>query len=116
VQILTLWMGLAFAQQGHIVLAFLAVANACLGASVASHHILLALGQARFVASVNALGGVLSFGAIALPMPHFGLPGAAMGRLLYAAAIALNFRKLHSLKLETPPASTTPAQMGASEN
>ena len=102
-QILTLWMGPAFAQQGHTVLALLAVANACLGASVASHYILLALGQARFVASVNVLGGVLSLGCIALLMPHFGLPGAAMGRLLYAAAIALNFWKLHTLKLQLQP-------------
>jgi O-antigen/teichoic acid export membrane protein len=114
-QILALWMGPVFAQQGHIVLAYLAVANACLGASVASHYILLALGQARFVASVNVLGGVLSLGCIALLMPHYGLPGAAMGRLLYAGAIALNFWKLHSLNQEFPP-SITPTQIRASEN
>jgi O-antigen/teichoic acid export membrane protein len=98
-QILTLWMGPSFAQQGYIVLTWLAVANACLGASVASHYLLLALGQARFVASVNVLGGLLSLGCIALLMPHYGLPGAAIGRLLYAGAAALNVWKLHSLRL-----------------
>ena len=99
---LTLWMGPSFAQQGYVVLTWLAVANACLGASVASHYLLLALGQARFVASVNVLGGVLSLGCIALLMPRYGLPGAAVGRLLYAAAAALNFWKLHTIEFEAP--------------
>jgi O-antigen/teichoic acid export membrane protein len=114
--LLTLWMGPVFAQQGYIVLTYLAVANACLGASVAAHYILLALGQARFVASVNLLGGVLSLGCIALLMPYFGLAGAAMGRLLYAGAIALNFWKLHSLNLDIPSARITPMQYVAPEN
>jgi O-antigen/teichoic acid export membrane protein len=114
--LLTLWMGPVFAQQGYIVLTYLAVANACLGASVAAHYILLALGQARFVASVNLLGGVLSLGCIALLIPYFGLAGAAMGRLLYAGAIALNFWKLHSLNLDIPSARITPMQYVAPEN
>lgn len=97
-QILTIWMGSSFAAQGHAVLGWLAVANACLGASVAAHYILLALGNVRFVAAVNVLGGVLSLGCIVLLMPHYGLPGAAIGRLLYASAAALYFPKLCTLR------------------
>ncbi len=100
--ILALWMGASFAEQGYVVLTWLAVANACLGACVASHYFLLALGQARFVASVNVLGGVLALGCIALLMPHYGLLGAAIGRLLYAAAATMNFWKLHTLRLDVP--------------
>lgn len=106
-QILSIWMGPAFPQTAHFVLSWLAVANACLGASVAAHYVLLAMGQARFVALVNILGGVLSLGCIALLMPHFGLQGAAIGRLFYAAAVALNFWKLRarSLIVQSRPAS-----------
>jgi len=97
-QILSIWMGDSFAEQGAAVLTWLAVANAALGASVSSHYILLALGQARFVASVNVLGGVFSLACIVLLIPRYGLPAAAVGRLLYAFATALNFWKLGELK------------------
>jgi O-antigen/teichoic acid export membrane protein len=97
-EILSIWMGQSFAEQGTVVLTWLAVANASLGASVASHYILLALGQARFVASVNVLGGAFSLACIILLIPRYGLPGAAVGRLLYAFATALNFWKLGELK------------------
>ncbi len=103
--ILTLWMGAAFAQQSYVVLTWLAVANAVLGASVAAHYILLALGQARFVAAVNVLGGVLSLGAIAWLMPYYGLPGAAIGRLFYGIAVALNLWKVRSINLKSAAVS-----------
>ena len=96
--ILVLWMGSTFADQGYLVLTLLAVANALLALSVSSHYILLALGRARFVAFVNILGGILSLGCIALLIPHLGLEGAAIGRLLYAGAIALNFWKLYTIR------------------
>jgi O-antigen/teichoic acid export membrane protein len=114
-QILTIWMGRSFAQQGWVVLTWLAVANACLGASVAAHYILLAFGQARFVAAVNVLGGILSLAAIALLMPHYGLPGAAIGRLLYAVAAGLNFWKLRSHKFDAQPYSIVPVRIEAPE-
>ena len=103
-QILSIWMGPAFALQAYIVLEWLVCANACLGLCVASHYILLALGNARFVAMINVLGGALSLGCIALLIPIYGLPGAAIGRLSYAGATSLNFWKLRSLTLpDFPP-------------
>jgi O-antigen/teichoic acid export membrane protein len=102
-QILTIWMGPVFAQQAYVVLEWLVCANACLGICVASHYILLALGQARFVAAINVLGGVLSLGCIALLMPIYGLRGAAIGRLLYAGTISLNFWKLKNFNFAALP-------------
>jgi O-antigen/teichoic acid export membrane protein len=96
-EILNIWMGSSFAEHGAVVLTWLAIANALLGACVASHYILLALGQARFVASVNILGGTFSLACIVLLIPHYGLLGAALGRLFYAFAIALNFWQLGKL-------------------
>jgi O-antigen/teichoic acid export membrane protein len=113
-QILTLWMGAAFAEKGYVVFAWLTVANACLAASVASHYILLAFGKARFVAAVNVLGGVLSLCCIALLMPHYGLPGAAFGRLLYAFAAVLNFWKLRTLGFAVSSFSGVPVRAVAS--
>jgi O-antigen/teichoic acid export membrane protein len=101
-EILSIWMGTSFAEQGAVVLTWLAIAYAALGASVASHYILLALGQARFVAFVNILGGTFSIACIVLLIPRYGLLGAALGRLFYASAIALNFWQLGKLRRDAP--------------
>ena len=93
-EILAVWMGPAFADRGAAVLLWLTIANASLAASVVSHYILLAMGQARFVALVNILGGILSLACIGILIPLYGLPGAALGRLAYSAATALNVWRL----------------------
>jgi O-antigen/teichoic acid export membrane protein len=103
-EILSIWMGPSFAEQGAVVLTWLAIAHASLGAAVASHYILLALGQARFVAYVNILGGIFSLACILLLIPRYGLLGAALGRLSYASAVALNFWRLGKLRKGAPSA------------
>lgn len=90
-QLLSLWMGSEFEREGYTVFEWLVLANAALGASVAAHYILLAFGKARFVALVNVLGGLFSLACIVILMHSIGLLGAAIGRLLYAAAAAINF-------------------------
>ena len=93
-KILTVWMGAAFAQHTHLVLAILAVAFCTLAINVAPHFTLLGLGKVRFVSAMNVFGGLLSLGAAALLIPEFGLLGAAAGRLFYGPAISLNFAKV----------------------
>jgi O-antigen/teichoic acid export membrane protein len=92
--LLTLWMGAQFAQQAYVVLALLAVAHMILAINIVPHNTLLAFGSVRFVSMVNIAGGVLSLVAVALLVPHLGLVGAAVGRLFYGLAVALNFLKL----------------------
>jgi O-antigen/teichoic acid export membrane protein len=92
--LLTLWMGAQFAQQGYVILGILAVAYVLLAVNVVPHYTLLALGSVRFVSIVNIVGGILSLGAAAILIPRLGLTGAALGRLLYGPAVALNFFKV----------------------
>jgi len=99
---LTLWMGIDFAKQAHVVLAVLAVAHLILAINIVPHYTLLAFGKVRFVSVVNILGGILSLAAVALFVPPLGLVGAAVGRLLYGPAVALNFIKLKSQFTEVP--------------
>ncbi len=100
--LLTLWMGREFATQAHVVLAVLAVAYMILAINIVPHYTLLAVGSVRFVSIVNILGGVLSLAAVVLLIPPLGLVGAAVGRLFYGPAVALNFLKI-KLKFTRPP-------------
>jgi len=60
------------------------------------HYTLLGVGSVRYVSIVNILGGILSLGAAAVLIPPLGLTGAALGRLLYGPAVALNFFKIRT--------------------
>ena len=84
-------MGVEFAKQAHVVLAILVMAHLILAINIVPHYTLLAFGKVRFVSIVNILGGVLSLAGVALFVPALGLVGAAIGRLLYGPAVALNF-------------------------
>jgi O-antigen/teichoic acid export membrane protein len=92
--LLTLWMGVEFAKQAYVVLAVLAAAYMILAINIVPHYTLLALGWVRFVSVVNIVGGILSLLAVVLLIPPLGLVGAAVGRLCYGPAIALNFLKI----------------------
>jgi O-antigen/teichoic acid export membrane protein len=94
--LLTLWMGAPFAQQGHVVLAVLAVAYMILAINIVPHYTLLALGSVRFVSIINMVGGILSLGALALFVPPFGLVGAAIARLFYGAVTVLALLKVRA--------------------
>jgi len=65
-----------------------------LATNIVPHYTLLALGSVRFVSVVNVLGGILSLVAVALFVPHLGMVGAAIGRLLYGAVTVLNLLRV----------------------
>jgi O-antigen/teichoic acid export membrane protein len=87
--ILKSWMGASFADSGHAVLAILALSFAALAINIVEHNALLALGRVRLVSVVNIASGVLLLCLMPILIPKFGLIGAALGRLIYASAIAL---------------------------
>jgi len=97
-----------FAKQAHVVLAILVMAHLILAINIVPHYTLLAFGKVRFVSIVNILGGILSLAGVALFVPPFGLVGAAIGRLLYGPAVALNFIKLKSQFTQSPLRSKEP--------
>jgi O-antigen/teichoic acid export membrane protein len=88
--ILQLWMGADFARQAHAVLAVLVFAFIVLALNIVPHNALLALGQVRFVSSVNIVGGIVSLVVAAALIPSIGLVGAAIGRLLYGPITILS--------------------------
>jgi O-antigen/teichoic acid export membrane protein len=99
--ILRLWMGSGIAQNAHGIFSILALAYGVLALNVVPHYALLALGQIRYVSMVNILGGTLSLFAAAALMPHLGLYGAALGRLLYGPAVSMNLFKSHECMSRT---------------
>ena len=107
-RLLTLWMGVEFARQAHVVLAILVMAHLILAINIVPHYTLLAFGKVRFVSVVNILGGIFSLVGVALFVPPLGLVGAAIGRLLYGPAVALNFIKLKSQFVQAPTQNKEP--------
>jgi O-antigen/teichoic acid export membrane protein len=89
--ILRMWMGAQFAEQGHSVLAILAISYAGLAINVVPHNSLLALGRVRTVAALNVAGGVVLLGVMAILIPQSGLAGAATGRAIYAVLLAIGY-------------------------
>ncbi len=90
-QLLFLWMGKQVADQGHVVLALLAAAYALMALNVVPHYALLAFGRVRFVAGVNLVSGILLAPLMFVLVPPFGLIGAALGRILYSALLAVPY-------------------------
>jgi O-antigen/teichoic acid export membrane protein len=83
--ILYLWVGGQIADQASSVLALLAVGFAVLAINVVPHYTLLGLDRARIVAVTNIFAGLCSVVICYVTIGSWGLLGAAMGRLLYAA-------------------------------
>jgi O-antigen/teichoic acid export membrane protein len=110
--LLTIWMGVAFARQASLILGILAIAYAILAINVVPHYTLLALGNVRFVSTVNVVAGVVSLCAAVLLIPSFGLAGAAFSRLLYGCVTGLLFVKARNNLL--PASATCEATLTAS--
>jgi O-antigen/teichoic acid export membrane protein len=89
--LLTIWMGKQFADQGHVVLALLAVAYALMALNVVPHYALLAFGRVRFIAGLNFASGVLLALLMFELVPPFGLKGAALGRIAYSTLLAVPY-------------------------
>jgi O-antigen/teichoic acid export membrane protein len=92
--LLRMWMGAEFASQATGVLNLLVLAFAILSINVVPHYALMAAGKARFLAIVNALGGILSIAGALFLMPVFGISGAALSRSLHGLIVSLNFAEV----------------------
>jgi O-antigen/teichoic acid export membrane protein len=89
--LLVLWMGQQVANDGHLLLALLAVAYALMALNVVPHYALLAFGRARLVAGLNFGSGILLTVLMAALIPTFGLAGAALGRIAYSMLLAVPY-------------------------
>ncbi len=95
--VLSIWMGTQFASQARGSLAVLAVAFALLALNVVPHYSLLAMGDVRYVSGINVLGGALSLCASVLLIPHMGIVGAGLGRLLYGCVTIVLWRRVRRM-------------------
>lgn len=95
--LLRLWIGAAFAQQSWMVLSIIATGFSLLALNVTGHYALLALGQVRLVAMLNLAGGAAMLAGMVIFAPRFGLPGAAIGRLLYGLITLVMYLRLRSI-------------------
>jgi len=89
--LLAIWMGKQVANEGHLVLALLAVAYTLLALNTVPHFALLAFGRVRLVASLNLASGILLALLISLLIRPYGLAGAALGRLAYSLLLAIPY-------------------------
>lgn len=89
--LLRLWMGPQVADQGHLVLALLAISYALMALNVVPHYALLAFGRARLISGLNVAAGILLTILIAALVPTFGLTGAALGRIAYSLLLAVPY-------------------------
>jgi O-antigen/teichoic acid export membrane protein len=89
--ILTLWMGKQVADDGHLVLALLAVAYIVMALNVVPHYALLAFGRVRLISGLNLSAGILLTLLMAFLVPTFGLTGAALGRIAYSMLLAVPY-------------------------
>ena len=83
--------GKQIADDGHFVLALLAVAYACMAINVVPHYALLAFGRARLIAALNIGSGLVLMILIAALVPSFGLVGAGLGRIAYSMLLAVPY-------------------------
>ncbi len=89
--LLTFWMGKQVANDGHLALALLAVANVLMVLNVVPHYALLAFGRVRLISGLNVGSGILLTLLMASLVPTFGLNGAALGRIAYAMLLAVPY-------------------------
>ena len=104
---LVLWMGKQVANEGHLVLALLAVAYAFMALNVVPHYALLAFGRARLIAGLNIGSGIILTILIATLVPAFGLVGAVLGRIAYSMVLAVPYliaaRKAFQSRVQLAP-------------
>jgi O-antigen/teichoic acid export membrane protein len=88
---LNVWMGKQVADDGHVVLALLAVAYTLMALNVVPHYALLAFGRVRLISGLNVGSGILLTLLIIFLVPTFGLIGAAIGRIAYSLLLAIPY-------------------------
>jgi O-antigen/teichoic acid export membrane protein len=95
--ILTAWLGAPFAGQESTLLSVVAIGYALAGINVTGHYTLMAMGAIKYVMFLNLLAGAAMVGAITLLTSHYGLMGAAEGRLIYGPITWLAYYKIYKL-------------------
>jgi len=95
--ILRVWMGAAFANETRVLFPILALAFGALATNVVPYYALLALGHIRLITILNLVGGAATIVVAALLIPVIGLPGAAIGRLLYGPITWISYLKLRQV-------------------
>jgi O-antigen/teichoic acid export membrane protein len=107
-QVLTLWLGRAFADQSSTLLSVLAVGYAWLSINVVPYLMMLGLGKIRFACVTSIAAGVVSVAVAVLLVPRFGLIGAGLGRVAYGAIVTLCYfeatRILERARISIAPA------------
>jgi O-antigen/teichoic acid export membrane protein len=93
-QLLSLWIGPAFAKQSWVVLTIIATGFGVLALNITGHYALLALGKVKTVALLNLAGGATMLLAMTVLGSRFGLVGVALGRLMYGSITVLMYRRL----------------------
>jgi O-antigen/teichoic acid export membrane protein len=94
-QVLTRWIGAAFAQQPPLMFSIIVCGFALLGMNVTAHYALLAAGQVRTVTYLNLLAGIVMLLLMLILIPSHGLQGAAVARLAYGPITCLAYFQLY---------------------
>jgi O-antigen/teichoic acid export membrane protein len=95
--ILSFWIGKPFAATVWPILSVTAIGFGLVGMNVTAHYTLMALGAIRYVTFVNVAAGLIMTAIMVVLISHFGLIGAAVGRLVYGPVTWLAYLKVRSL-------------------
>jgi O-antigen/teichoic acid export membrane protein len=105
--ILRMWVGDEISRSASAVLAPIIWSFALLGLSVTGYYTMLALGHVRSVTWLNLAGGAAMLLTMALLLPHMGMRGIALARLVYGLSALLLYLPLIRL-LRTTSAACLP--------
>lgn len=102
--ILRMWVGDEISRSASAVLAPIIWSFALLGLSVTGYYTMLALGHVRSVTWLNLAGGAAMLLTMALLLPHMGMRGIALARLVYGLSALLLYLPLIRLLRTTSTA------------
>jgi O-antigen/teichoic acid export membrane protein len=112
--ILRVWLGEDFAAHASAALSIMACGFALIGLNVTGFYMLMAMGRIKLLALINIVGAATMLIAIALFAPHFGIAGAAAGRLIYGPIICVLYLPLRSaLRVTQNVSGEASAMLGA---
>ncbi len=98
--ILTRWMGADFSLHAATSMSLVALSFAFLAFNIPGHYALMAFGQVRYLTGLNLFGAAISLVVAFALIPHFGIMGAALGRLSYGPITWLLYPKVSGLLRE----------------
>jgi O-antigen/teichoic acid export membrane protein len=95
--ILNRWMGSDFSSHAAGGMSLVALSFAFLAFNIPGHYALMAFGQVRYLTGLNLVGATISLLIALALIPHFGIAGAAIGRLAYGPITWLVYPRLSGL-------------------